>query len=356
MSLPDIREPFVIKTASLAPDYVGPTIVGRITPQTAKERRALFETNKAEYLQNLNAAKNKLIAELPTGLNVYYFIGRLNPPHPGHIETLKRLIEKAREKYIADGLPFQVIILLGSGPGKKQTLNDPLDFELKKRVVIDLLQTEIRDINTLLENGSVAIEEMDKAATQISDSIKKIVKINETIIDIETVRFSGDKDEDVEKLAFIEESITKSLSGLDLSVVTSVVGIPALETENAGTAFSATEVRNDALRAYIEGGLNQPTSQNWEVGFYIFRRKYEREYDRNTQEIYNAIIKQANNLDEETIFKYIDYKTLPGSRLKKGPTSKKGGSRRRTNKRRKLTKRTNKRRKLTKRTNKRRRN
>jgi hypothetical protein len=321
LSQQDVRSQFGTHTSSLDLDYTGPKTVGRMTEDEATRRRALFEANKAKYLENLNAAKAQLIKELPRGLNVYYFIGRLNPPHPGHIETLTHLINTARKKHTEDGLPFQVIILLGSGPKKIQTLNDPLDFELKKRVVIDLLQTKIRDITTLLENGSVAIEEMDKAAVQISDTIKKIIEINETIIDIETFRFSGDKDEDVEKLKWIEKSIENSLN--NLNVVTNVVGVTALETENVGTAFSATEVRNDALSAYIEEGLDL------DLRFEIFQRKYDRTYDRNTHAIYTAIITQAKNLTTEEIQNYINYKILPGSRLKKT----KGGSRRKTKRR-----------------------
>jgi len=63
-------------------------------------------------------------------INVYYFIGRLNPPHQGHITALMELIKRA----ILDNLDnpnYKIIILLGSGPKKLRSLDNPLPFLTK---------------------------------------------------------------------------------------------------------------------------------------------------------------------------------------------------------------------------------
>jgi nicotinic acid mononucleotide adenylyltransferase len=59
----------------------------------------------------------------------FYFIGRLNPPHNGHIKALETLVEMAkRENSVA-------LILLGSGPKRERTLDNPITFELKKQFI-----------------------------------------------------------------------------------------------------------------------------------------------------------------------------------------------------------------------------
>ena len=62
-------------------------------------------------------------------LHFYYFIGRLNPPHEGHLIALKTMVELA----ISQG--SKALILLGSGPKKERTLNDPISFETKARFI-----------------------------------------------------------------------------------------------------------------------------------------------------------------------------------------------------------------------------
>jgi hypothetical protein len=265
----------------------------------------------------------------------------LNPPHLGHIETLRNLINTAK----TNGGLFQVVILLGSGPnGGVQTLNDPLPFDLKRQVVIDLLRVNgVPDIDQLLQQNQVIIEEMGKAASQISDIIKKIIKINETIIDIETVRFSGDKDEDMVKLAWIEKSVANSLKPIEIT--TNVVGIAAIENENSGTAMSATAVRNYALNSYLSELKNIETERERDSGLEMFESEYKDIYLENTKAVYDAIISQATNFTPEEIQKYINFKILPGTSEKKSRKKKEGGSNHKRKSKRRKSKRLTKRRK-----------
>ena len=93
------------------------TTVGRAPVSEAKTHWADFEASLPRYLAELNTRKQELkriIAQAPppppTELKVYYFIGRLNPPHEGHIETLKNLIEEAMRNNEIDGQPYEIII------------------------------------------------------------------------------------------------------------------------------------------------------------------------------------------------------------------------------------------------------
>jgi hypothetical protein len=362
MSLPlPPYDPRKTHTASQGEQQYYPTTRGQMTEDEAKFKRDQL----LEFIDDLRVKRQRLLEEAisqlpPTDLKVYYFIGRLNPPHPGHIETLKNLINTAK----ANGGLFQVVILLGSGPnGGVQTLNDPLPFRLKRQVVIDLLRENgVPDIDDLLHSNQVVIEEMGRAASQISNIIKKIIEINETIIDIQTFRFSGDKDEDMEKLSWIEKSLRDSLK--PVVITTNVVGVAAvavaaIEIENSDiensdrpVPMSATAVRNYALESYlsklknIERKVETGRERDRDIdGLEMFDSEYGKIYTGNTENVYNAIIKQAENFNPEEIQKYIDLKILPGTSGQKGRKKKEGGSKRRKTKNRKLTKR----RRLTKR-------
>ena len=345
-SLPIYSDSLFLDTASQPePLQVTQTTLGRDPVSEEESRRTDFEATKERYLTELNARKEELkriIAQAPpTELNVYYFIGRLNPPHEGHIETLKSLIEEAIRNNKIDGQPYEIIILLGSGPnGGERTLNDPLPFDLKMKVVIHLLEKKGIRCQQMINDGLIIIEEMGRAASQISNAVKKIVEIQQTIEEIHAYRYSGDKDEDVAKLAWIERSIQGSLAPLGLDVTTDVIGIKALKNEDDDVEQSATQIRNDAFIAFI---LDKETPGIG--GFNQFNEKYNRLYGEDTREIYDSIIEQTSGLTKEEIQEYIQHKTLPGKGKKVGK-AKKGG--RRTRKSRKTRKAKRTRRKLRK--------
>ena len=329
---------------SFGPRYQKPTVINTINTEQKNRKIKEFERNQTKYLQELNKLKRKQYTSLKNDAigqyRVYYFIGRLNPPHNGHIEALKSLILRAQTENSKGN--YKVIILLGSGPGKKQTLNDPLDFDLKRSVVVDLLRANIQNIDILMSSGTVLIEEMDKAAEQIATEIRiKILEVDHFIsavnkFKVDTIRVSGEKDGDVKKLAWIEQSLQKSIGQLlNIQLQTNVIGIAAVVNE--GRAMSATQVRKDALSYDLEQ----------------FNAKYGQFYGSNTQPVYNAICAQATRLDPAQIQAYIDSGTLPKGTL---PKAIKGGSRRKTRKTRKTRTKRRRTRKTKRRTNKRRRN
>ena len=72
-------------------------------------------------------------AEEKADMKICYFIGRLNPPHEGHISTLIKMITDANKNGAI------ALILLGSGPKGERTMKDPITFKLKK----DFLQYKL---------------------------------------------------------------------------------------------------------------------------------------------------------------------------------------------------------------------
>ena len=280
----------------------------------------IFNDNKEKYIKDIE--DEKILAEIgfyrqEGKKGIYYFIGRLNPPHEGHIETLKNLIKAAIKTQ------GQVIILLGSGPNKgARTLDDPLPFELKKDIIISLL-------GNLYEKykDNISILEMSNAATQLQFNISKIIESSERIKveiirEIQTFRYSGNKDggEDVKKLNWVENCIKKkkfvNKDGSEIILETNVVPVDAVE--NAGRiAMSATRVRKDALIGFID---------NPDTGYQSFFQKYGKFYGVYTQPVYRAIVDQAAGLSQEQIHAYIDTGVLPrrgGSRKRKLTKSRK---------------------------------
>jgi hypothetical protein len=330
---------------SLSSKYKRPNVANSITPEQKNAKIEEFKRNQYRYLRELNKLKHNqytiLKNDVTNEYKVYYFIGRLNPPHNGHIKALTSLIRRAKIDNPHEN--YKVIILLGSGPGKKQTLNDPLSFDLKRSVVVDLLRRYgIPDFNIddLIARKKVLIEEMDKAAEQIATEIRiKIFEVERFISDVnklkvDTIRISGEKDGDVKKLAWIEQSLQKSIGQLlNIQLRTGVNGIAAVVNEGE-TAMSATQVRKDALRELIN--LNIQGS---------FAAKYGQFYGANLGAVYSAIVGQAAELTQVQIQTYIDSGALP--KTKKGGSRNRRLTKRRKTKRRKSKK--TKRRRLTKR-------
>ena len=312
----------------------------------------------------------------------FYFIGRANPPHDGHIAALLSLIEHAaRDNGTA-------IILLGSGPnGGVRTSKDPLDFDLKSRFIIAKLKEEGISPE-LFENGTIQIKEMDKPAEQIRSSMREDLEnklYTRLELELEAIRLSGAKDggEDVKKLAWMEKALNAGIIDQDgnlIPITASVIPVPALQIEGQSEPMSATIIRNIIYN--IDSEKTETIPDN-EVEF--FRQNTGNFYVTTSGDytplIANAIYQFKPNqmqIDEDEEIQgpqgiqgtkskkilpkkayrdpspkeKVTGKNPPKTTKPKTMKPKKGGSRRRTNKRRR--KRTNKRRK--RRTNKRRRN
>lgn len=250
-----------------------------------------------------------------TEAKFFYFIGRLNPPHSGHITALKELVKMANN---TSSIP--PLILLGSGPKSLRTMDNPITFEAKDTFIKSVLE------------GDYIIEKMTNPAQNVSQYIRNI--LGESILNIQNIditHIAGGKDEDTTKLEFALKSAEKTARELipEANIATSVAAIEA-ETTDSGVAMSATKVRKDAYKTVLNGS-----------GFKGWSEEYKRFYGVNAQQIYDEILFPLQEIPPEdrntAINKYIDEGTLPSV----GQKRKKGGTKRRKYK--KLKKKTYKR-------------
>ena len=230
---------------------------------------------------------------------LFYFIGRLNPPHNGHIAALRTLVELANN---ANSVP---LILLGSGPkqknGDKSTMDNPISFETKKQ----LIESKIPGV----EGTDYIIQEMTNPAKDVSNYVSSQIGNVSDLQDIEISHIAGGKDEDATKLAFALKSAENTASRLapNATVIASVEAIEP-EVTDTGSAMSATKVRKDAYKTILNGN-----------GFEEWNTKYGVFYGPMAQNIYTEILAPTikSEVTPEQIQDYINNGTLPSNSKKR---------------------------------------
>ena len=283
--------------------------------------------------------------------NFFYFIGRLNPPHDGHIYALKELVSKAMKN------GAKALILLGSGPkqsdGVKRTMDNPIPFELKK----DFIEQQLESSGAI-EGTNYIIQEMTTPHGDLARYIGETLK-SKNVSDIKEIKinhFAGGKDEDATKLKSILDYASKVAANEnpEASVSANVVVIEPQQNESGLKSMSATQVRNDTFRTYLDGS-----------GYNGWLQQYKDFYGPMGQQVYEEILypiyKLRNNgvSDDEIkilVNEYIETGKLP--KTSKKTAKKRGGTKsgvtKRKQKNRKSKKLNNKRKskKITKRKNK----
>jgi hypothetical protein len=272
--------------------------------------------------------------------NLFYFIGRLNPPHNGHIAALRELVNLAKESN-SNSVP---LILLGSGPkqttGDKRTMDNPISFETKKQLIVSKLPG--------VEGTDYIIQEMTNPASDVSKYVSTQLGDSSDLEDIKITHIAGGKDDDATKLSFVLQSAENTASRLapNATVTASVEAIEP-EVTDTGSAMSATKVRKDAYKTILNG-----------KGFEEWNNKYGQFYGPMAQTIYDEILYPITNSEvtQEQIQDYINNGTIPSnskkrkevpvitpsssSRSTRRNTGTRGGSSKRKNNRK--SKRTNK--------------
>jgi glycosyltransferase involved in cell wall biosynthesis len=245
-----------------------------------------------------------------------YFIGRLNPPHKGHISALVSLINTAKEKGTVP------LILLGSGPGKVRTMDNPIDFETKKNFIeTELAQTKYNDGEGFVKDRDYIITEMTNPAANVAAYVYKGLESEEIDpTNIQITHVAGDKGDDAEKLMFaLNAGVAAAERAMpNVPVSKNVAAITAVAASNTGPAMSATIVRKDAYISLIDGS-----------GYEGWLTKYGDFYGTNAEAIYQAILYPLNSIPEEerrdVIVNYIEHGKLPIARKPKKASSKARG-------------------------------
>lgn len=276
---------------TLTGTYLNPKSIG-MTGETVDNK--IDELN--DFLKN-NINENETIDEILTQdennneFKFFYFIGRLNPPHQGHLETLMSLVE------LANGQNSVPLILLGSGPGGIRTMDNPITFETKKTFIESKLP------------GEYVIKQMTNPSKDVSEYIQQGLGSNiSNIVRVSINHIAGGKDEDASKLNFVRtysEKMVRSIAP-QADVESGVITMPANR--------SATKVRKDAYQTVLDGSKYEGWSQ-----------EYKDFYGENAESMYNEIIfpLKQDGIKREDIINYIETGELPGTRKKTTTTRKK---------------------------------
>lgn len=260
----------------------------------------------------------------------FYFIGRLNPPHNGHLKALEILVK------MANGEGSEPLILLGSGPGSERNMDNPISFEFKEHFISRVLKEKLPGLR-------FKIEKMTNPARNVSEYIRDGLNENlDKIQHIEIKHIAGGKDEDTTKLLFALKSAEKTAREIasGAEIITTVEPIEA-EIVEGETPMSATKVRKDAYKALI---LQLNGQGN---GFDIWREKYGKFYGVDSEEMYNQIlyplVSKTREEQLEMIEKYLNpiITSVGLKRKKRGGTKRKGIKRkgRKSKKRRRVSRR-----------------
>jgi hypothetical protein len=286
-----------------------------------------------------------------TSYDFNYFIGRLNPPHNGHITTLQQMINASKQSNEENPLRPKIpaLILLGSGPdGGIRTLEDPITYETKA----EFIKTKLYGV----EGEDYKIEKMSNSFLQVPNYISEVLTGNDmsNVTKITVYQYAGEKGNDTNKLRRLLNNIGDMIMTLhpNIEIKTDVKGVTPVETETEGEAMSATRVRKDAYRAYLNSRLLQDVERETDInddGYDVWNNKYSYFYGNEdkdkdmSEKIYYEILFPALNLSSEEIENYIN----PPPKMTKrknindatgDPTakSKKGGKK--TNKKRRINK------------------
>ena len=190
---------------------------------------------------------------IPEEIVFYYFIGRLNPPHDGHINALRILLEESSK---TGSIP---LILLGNGPSLKPAttgtqvinksfdiLDNPLDYDLKERFIkieLDKLGFD--------QNNYLILEKIEPPSIQLKKYITTILTIPKLTISklnglpVKICNVAGNKDDDLNKLQSITNIMEEIVEKYDdkhgiRRVITKAQPFPIFAGINP---MSATKVR-----------------------------------------------------------------------------------------------------------------
>jgi hypothetical protein len=320
-SQPLVYDPIISRTASLGKQKFYRTTQGQITEIERDEKINKFEKDLLNIQQQILENDLKL-KKKNKDLRIYYFVGRLNPPHDGHIETLRQLIQIAINQN-RNNPNYKIIILLGSGPKNGNPLDNPLSFKTKKDFITYKLKILFPTTDNFDFDTNVEILDMNTAPLQISNVALSL--ITENIETIQMLRASGMKDGDVNKLKFIESSIRKLLSKFNDILTTDVIGIdPVTNEDDIDTPISATQVRLSILNDYINSTDT-------------FETEYRNIYERFLEKIKREIFDIADIVGVDKVREYITKKT-PKAEETAGGSKRKRKTKRRKTKRRKSRK------------------
>jgi hypothetical protein len=215
-------------------------------------------------------------------LKIFYFIGRLNPPHEGHIRALIQMIERANaENSVA-------LILIGSGPKGERTMDNPVTFETKCEFLNYIIPPHL----------NYSLRPLKNPISDVEQWFHNVLTHIESPTQVSFIRFAGDKGDNATKFKHVDSHFKL----LHSKAESTTVALPPVMA-SASKEMSATIVRKDAYKALLKAGP--------EGGYHIFREIYGGFYKEFTGQIYREIIEVVQELSPADIASYIETTKLP---------------------------------------------
>ena len=242
-----------------------------------------------------------------------YILGRFNPVHDGHMATVMAAIELAK----ANG--GKALILLGDGDKKtKGTIENPLDFELKKEIMEGRIPRKYHGYYEIEQKTGNPVSHIRSFIERNHEDGKKPYIVHLTA----SKAAKEGEQSDADKLGFINKYLSSEFKE------THSHAIKPINTN--GIDLSATAIRKDAVR----------------LARHEFIKKYWRVYRRKMAgQVYDKIISAYEKSPAVLKLKYAKHKpshaksNQSSAKHKPTPAKHKGGTR----KRKRTNKRTNKR-------------
>jgi len=277
----------------------------KITPKQRDTKLAEFEeyiARRSEEINNGSDDDDFMAQEItiqepqavasaagPQKICRFYWIGRGNPIHDGHILAMIQMLEKVRQSR-EEGCDARGLILLGSGPKNGYPMDNPITFELKA----DIIREKLADYQ---EGVDYVIQEMNSPASDVSTFVKNGLQGNLDELDIDVTHIGGDKDGggDLKKFKFMGPAITKSVSSeySGANLKHSSFGVASAQNET-GDSMSATGSRLDTNDSF-KTAFNENPESDFETllreGYKIWPEKYKTFYGEvNGPRVYRGII------------------------------------------------------------------
>ena len=279
-------------------------------PLIVDEIHQHIQTQTEQLFHESQQKDDAFQTDLKKNTYFYYFIGRLNPPHQGHLAALRLLVDTSNRN---NSIP---LILLGSGPKGERTLDNPITYELKSRFIRSKLQ------------GEYILKEMKNPTMDISQYIKtSLENKNSPIENVQITHFSGNKEEDSVKLNFIHPFASKAALSVASHANIQIHTKAITPIQQEGIEMSATRVRKDAYHFFLDGS-----------GKNAFAAKYNWFYEDDTSSIYDEIIEPATKLSREQLEEYIETGKISTTRKRKSSKHIKSGGKKSKKQKRKIRK------------------
>ena len=189
------------------------------------------------------------------------------------------------------------LIILGSGPKKERTMENPIPYETKEAFLRYILPGELRYF----------IMQMSSSLADVYQWYNSVLTHIPPPRCVDFIRFAGDKGDNATKLQYMDDHLSKPPN-----CKAGTISIPPVMA-NASTEMSATQVRKFAYRAHLDQLLRGID------GYEVFNATYGGFYREFTRNIYEDIIMPALEATPEQIDAYIKTSKMPS----KSKTAKK---------------------------------